>query len=194
LLLFGLPWLLLAEVRVNWPALLLLALSPHLALLVQLGLSRVREFDADLKAAALTATEGYHSKSWDDLPVTPDIVITVCANAAGETCPVYLGPVLRAHWGVDDPARAPGQKPVSSQAARAYLRGILRKAGIEKQISPHKLRHTYATNLLNAGAERVDIQALLGHVNLATTRIHSHVDQDRRAAAVAQYVYSARFG
>lgn len=54
LLLFGLPWLLLAEVRVNWPALLLLALSPHLALLAQLGLSRVREFDADLKAAALT--------------------------------------------------------------------------------------------------------------------------------------------
>jgi heat shock protein HtpX len=50
----SLPWLLLAEVQVNWPALLLLVLSPHLALLAQLGLSRVREFDADLKAAALT--------------------------------------------------------------------------------------------------------------------------------------------
>jgi len=54
------------------------------------------------------ATTGYHSKSWDNLPVTPDIVITVCANAAGETCPAYLGPVLRAHWGVDDPAHASG--------------------------------------------------------------------------------------
>ena len=41
------------------------------------------------------STEGYHSKSWDNLPVTPDIVITVCASAAGETCPAYLGPVLR---------------------------------------------------------------------------------------------------
>ncbi len=54
------------------------------------------------------STEGYHSKSWDDLPVTPDIVITVCASAAGETCPAYLGPVLRTHWGADDPAHATG--------------------------------------------------------------------------------------
>ncbi len=54
------------------------------------------------------STEGYHSKSWDDLPVTPDIVITVCASAAGETCPAYLGPALRTHWGVDDPAHATG--------------------------------------------------------------------------------------
>ncbi len=51
---------------------------------------------------------GYHSKSWDHLPLTPDIVITVCSNAAGETCPAYLGPVLRAHWGVEDPAQATG--------------------------------------------------------------------------------------
>ncbi|MDS4022286.1 MAG: arsenate reductase ArsC [Candidatus Competibacter sp.] len=54
------------------------------------------------------STEGYRSKSWDDLPVTPDIAITVCASAAGETCPAYLGPVLRTHWGVDDPAHAAG--------------------------------------------------------------------------------------
>jgi arsenate reductase len=53
-------------------------------------------------------TAGYHSKSWDNLPVTPDLVLTVCANAAGETCPAYLGPVLRSHWGVDDPAHATG--------------------------------------------------------------------------------------
>lgn len=53
-------------------------------------------------------TEGLSSKSWDNLPKTPDIVITVCASAAGETCPAYLGSVLRAHWGVDDPAKAIG--------------------------------------------------------------------------------------
>lgn len=54
------------------------------------------------------ATEGYYSKSWNDLPATPDIVITVCGSAAGETCPAYLGPVMRTHWGVEDPAHATG--------------------------------------------------------------------------------------
>jgi arsenate reductase len=53
-------------------------------------------------------TEGYHSKSWDKLPLTPDVVVTVCSNAAGETCPAYLGQVVRTHWGVEDPAHATG--------------------------------------------------------------------------------------
>ncbi len=54
------------------------------------------------------STEGYHSKSWNDLPQAPDLVVTVCSNAAGETCPAYLGNVMRTHWGVDDPAHAVG--------------------------------------------------------------------------------------
>ena len=54
------------------------------------------------------STEGLYSKSWDSLPLTPDIVITVCASAAGETCPVYLRPAQRTHWGVEDPAYAIG--------------------------------------------------------------------------------------
>lgn len=61
-----------------------------------------------LLASEGIATEGYYSKSWDSLPVTPDIVISVCGNAANETCPAYLGPVLRSHWGVADPAHATG--------------------------------------------------------------------------------------
>lgn len=54
------------------------------------------------------STAGCYSKSWDDLAVTPDIVVTVCGSAAGETCPAYLGPVLRTHWGVDDPSHVTG--------------------------------------------------------------------------------------
>ena len=56
------------------------------------------------------STEGLSSKSWDDLTVTPDVVITVCASAAGEACPAYLGPAIRAHWGVEDPAKATGNE------------------------------------------------------------------------------------
>ena len=83
-------------------------------------------------------------------------------------------------------ARAAGQKPVSAQAARADLRGMLKKAGIEKKISPHKLRHTYATNLLNAGAELVDIKALLGHESISTTQIYTHVGQERMEQVVGR--------
>lgn len=61
-----------------------------------------------LLASKDISTAGYYSKSWDDLPMVPDIVITVCASAAGETCPAYLGNVVRGHWGVDDPAKATG--------------------------------------------------------------------------------------
>jgi len=67
------------------------------------------------------STEGYYSKSWDNLPETPDIVITVCSNAAGETCPAYLGPVLRAHWGVDDPGHATGtEAEIHAEFMKAY--------------------------------------------------------------------------
>lgn len=66
--------------------------------------------------------EGLHSKSWDNLPAAPDIVITVCASAAGETCPAYLGPVLRTHWGVDDPAHATGtDAEIDAAFFTAYL-------------------------------------------------------------------------
>jgi arsenate reductase len=72
------------------------------------------------------AADGYFSKSWDHLPVTPDIVITVCGNAAGETCPAYLGQVVRAHWGVDDPAKATGtDEEIDAAFEQAYE--ILRK-------------------------------------------------------------------
>lgn len=78
------------------------------------------------RTLALLAREGIQSaglqsKSWDNLRVTPDIVVTVCASAAGETCPAYLGPVLRAHWGVDDPAKASGTNAdIEAAFDRAY--------------------------------------------------------------------------
>ncbi|HWW69375.1 MAG TPA: arsenate reductase ArsC [Duganella sp.] len=78
------------------------------------------------RAVALLAskgipTDGYFSKSWNDLPVTPDIVVTVCGSAAGETCPAYLGPVTRTHWGVDDPGHVVGtEEEIAAAFERTY--------------------------------------------------------------------------
>lgn len=86
------------------------------------------------------STEGYYSKSWDSLPVTPDIVITVCGSAAGETCPAYLAPVLRAHWGVEDPSHVVGSEEEITAAfedayrlIRARIEAMLALPAVSKQ-------------------------------------------------------------
>ncbi|MBP1202360.1 arsenate reductase [Duganella sp. 1411] len=74
-----------------------------------------------LLASKGISTEGYFSKSWNDLPATPDIVVTVCGSAAGETCPAYLGAVTRTHWGVDDPGHVVGtEEEISIAFERTY--------------------------------------------------------------------------
>jgi arsenate reductase (thioredoxin) len=83
------------------------------------------------RSLALLAREGIpsagcHSKSWNQLPAMPDVVITVCSGAAGETCPAYLGPVVRTHWGVEDPARATGSDEEIDAAFMSAYR-VLRK-------------------------------------------------------------------
>jgi arsenate reductase len=88
---------------------------------------RVHPRSLALLAREGIATEGYRSKSWDDLRETPDVVITVCSSAAGETCPAYLGPVLRTHWGVDDPAHASGTDAAIDAAFQAAYDTLRRR-------------------------------------------------------------------
>jgi len=73
-------------------------------------------------------TEGLCSKNWDEFsaPAAPkmDFVFTVCDNAANETCPVWPGQPLTAHWGVEDPAAVSGNDIEKMQAFRKAFREL----------------------------------------------------------------------
>lgn len=69
--------------------------------------------------------------------------------------------------------------PLTTRGVETILDQILKKSGLNYHISPHVLRHTFATDMLNNGADLKIVQELLGHENLATTQIYTHVSNER---------------
>jgi len=100
---------------------------------------------------ALRAIENY----WNKLPKPP------AGNA-----PVFLAENRR-------------QTPVNACRFTRQLKKYLALAGLDPHLTPHKLRHSYATHLLDAGADLRAVQELLGHAHLVTTQVYTHVTTER---------------
>jgi integrase/recombinase XerC len=82
--------------------------------------------------------------------------------------------------GPDDPILiTAGGRRLGVRAVQLLLKRYLALAGLPLDFTPHKLRHAYATHLLNAGADLRLVQELLGHAQLATTQIYTHVSVAR---------------
>lgn len=78
---------------------------------------------------------------------------------------------------------SPRGGPLTRQAAWKLITRYARAAGIAKPSSPHKLRHSFATHLLEGGADLRSVQTLLGHASIATTEIYTHLADDHVRAA-----------
>jgi len=68
--------------------------------------------------------------------------------------------------------------PLSRVGAWSVIKATARRAGLTKRVTPHTLRHTFATHLLEGGADLRAVQEMLGHADLATTQLYTHVDRD----------------
>jgi protein-tyrosine-phosphatase len=89
------------------------------------------------------STEGLRSKSWDEFatPDAPqmDLIITVCDNAAGEVCPIWLGHPATAHWGYADPSEGDGTDEQQLEAFRQTLHAMKRRLELLVSLPEDKL-------------------------------------------------------
>ena len=76
-------------------------------------------------AEAGISTEGLQSQSWDEFEdFAPDVVVTVCDSAAGESCPLWFGNTLKVHWGLSDPSKIEGSDAEKAQGFRDCIAAI----------------------------------------------------------------------
>ena len=80
-----------------------------------------------------------------------------------------------------------GGQALTREMLWVLVKKYVRRAGLNAKVSPHTLRHSFATHLLAGGADLRTVQELLGHANIRTTQHYTHVDRDRLRAIHRQF-------
>jgi integrase/recombinase XerD len=125
--------------------------------------------DIDSKRMIIRVAQGKGSKD-RDLPLNPELLETLRAYWRWRKPKVYLFPSRGERRGAD--------VPLSDKTVWQVCGDAAKQAGIAKRVTPHTLRHSWATHLLEAGADLRTIQMLLGHGDLETTARYIHLSQE----------------
>jgi site-specific recombinase XerD len=136
-------------------------------------LLKVEDIDRELMVIHIRNGKGSRDR---DVPLTPKLREALREYYRWKRPRVYLFPSTQGHLGND--------QPVSDKTIWNVCRMAAKRAGINKNIGPHSLRHSFATHLLDAGADLRTIQFLLGHARLEHTLIYLHLSKRRLQATV----------
>jgi site-specific recombinase XerD len=137
--------------------------------------ARLQVADVDSERMLIRIRQGKGGRD-RDVPLSPALLETLRENWRWMKPRTYLFPGTVNNWRAD--------KPLTPKVVWIACREAAQRAGIDKKVSPHILRHSYATHLLEAGADLRTIQVLLGHSNLSHTTVYLHLSQ-RHLRAVA---------
>ena len=133
---------------------------------------KVRDIDSQRMVLRVERGKGGRDR---DIPLSPTLLAALREYYRWMRPQTYLFPGPRHGWRAD--------APITAKVVWDAVQYAVRKAGIKKRVTPHTLRHTYATHLLEAGADLRTIQLLLGHADLSHTTVYLHLSRRHLHAA-----------
>jgi site-specific recombinase XerD len=135
----------------------------------------IKVVDIDSQRMVIHIRQGKGARD-RDVPLTPKLLEELRSYWRWKKPRIYLFPSTSGHRGVE--------QPISDKTVWHACRAAATRAGMEKKIHPHTLRHSFATHLLESGTDLRTIQLLMGHERLEHTTVYLHLSQRHLHAAV----------